>query len=83
MVWTIIFKNEKTDGINVMRVCGPLSTESIMAYLKKDNIDNVIALIKGDHSVWDPATGSWLSCLSPRAKMERHDLYNIHDDAMG
>lgn len=83
MVWTIIFKNAKTDGINVMRVCGPLSAESIMIYLKKNNIDNIIALIKGDHSVWDPITASWLSGLSPRTEVERHDLYDIHDDAMG
>ena len=83
MVWTIIFKNAKTDGINVMRVCGPLSTESIMSHLEKKNIDNVIALIKGDHYVWDPATESWLSGMSHRTEIQRHDLYDVHDDAMG
>jgi len=82
MVWTVIIKN-KLKGLEVKRICGPLDAMTVLSQLSQSERGNLVTMVKGEHSVWDPSICAWLSSFPARTEVQRHDLYTLQDDTMG
>jgi hypothetical protein len=88
MVWTVIIKECDNIGFSVEKICGPLCTEDVIAKIGKSKRKSIIALIRGDHAVWDASSYMWKSSKKAMTNSQGHDLYIINrddyaSDAMG